>query len=735
MADTRCGARRRAFLNFMQIKTCVSLAMGLALAAAAGAATENPGYVLAKVQVYFQHDSTGPIPTPSGDPWLFSARAKTPASLVLPGGGVKALTLLTSGIYEFDQAFSTEGELNAAYPAGTYMLSGTGFSTQSYSFTGSNPFPSTIPEVTSGTWLDNVLSVDSTKDLTIDLNSFAGYGTQGVAGFESITVSSLTAGDNVSLEQTYATAAVGTSKVSSTPFTSYTIPASTLSPGLVYLVTVTYDTLTATSSTAIPSSVVSTSFTSRMDFFIGTQSSPAVPAPTVSTQPSDESVSAGGSVTLSVGVTYGGSTTAPANVAWIWHQNGVSVNFDGVNHVLGSDGSLTINNAGAADAGTYYLSVITAGGAVSSHMVTLTVTGSTPVFSQQPSSITIASGSTVVFTAQASAGSSYQWFRNGGAIPSGTGATLVINGATAANAGTYTCQASSPGGLATSNAATLTVVSTSNPGRLVNISCRATVGTGANILIAGFAVGGAGTSGSEKLLLRGSGPALAPFGVSGTLPDPQLQLYSGSNVVGSNSAWGGTASISSTAAAVGAFAWSDSSSHDAALLETLGLGPYTAQIAGESGDTGIALAEVYDATPAGTYTPTTPRIVNISARVQVGTGGNILIAGFAIGGSTSRTVLIRASGPALAGFGVGGTLPDPMLQLLSGSTVLESKSAWGGNPQISAAAASVGAFAWSSGSSKDSAILVTLPPGPYTAQVSGASGDTGVALVEVYEVP
>ena len=69
------------------------------------------------------------------------------------------------------------------------------------------------------------------------------------------------------------------------------------------------------------------------------------------------------------------------------------------------------------------------------------------------------------------------------------------------------------------------------------------------------------------------------------------------------------------------------------------------------------------------------------------------------------------------------------------ASVRESNNGWGGKEQISATAASVGAFGWSSGTSNDSAILVTLPPGPYTAQVSGASGDTGVALVEIYEVP
>ncbi len=368
----------------------------------------------------------------------------------------------------------------------------------------------------------------------------------------------------------------------------------------------------------------------------------------------------------------------------------------------------------------------------------------------QPASQTIAAGSTVVFAVGATGtpAPTYQWYLNGTAVASATGATLVVNGAGAADAGSYTCVAANSAGQVTSSPAVLTVVSTSNPGRLVNISCRAQVGTGGNVLIAGFVVGGAGTSGTEPLLIRASGPALAaaPFDVPGTLPDPELELNQSnlngtSTLVATNNGWVGNAQIGAAATAVGAFAWTNPSSHDAALLDTLD-GPYTAQVSGESGDTGVALAEVYDDTPAGTYTLATPRLVNISARVQVGTGGNVLIAGFVVGGSTSETVLIRASGPALAAapFNVPGTLPDPELQLnLSNangtSTLLASNAVWGGAPDIASAAASVGAFTWTNPSSSDSAILVTLPPGAYTAQVSGASGDTGVALVEVYEVP
>src|SRR5208283_2076949 len=97
--------------------------------------------------------------------------------------------------------------------------------------------------------------------------------------------------------------------------------------------------------------------------------------------------------------------------------------------------------------------------------------------------------------------------------------------------------------------------------------------------------------------------------------------------------------------------------------------------------------------------------------------------------------LIRGAGPALAQFGVSGTLPDPLLQLYQGgATVIGSNAGWGGDAQIALTAASVGAFSWGVGATADSALLVTLAPGAYTAEVSGASGDTGVALVEVYDV-
>ena len=156
-------------------------------------------------------------------------------------------------------------------------------------------------------------------------------------------------------------------------------------------------------------------------------------------------------------------------------------------------------------------------------------------------------------------------------------------------------------------------------------------------------------------------------------------------------------------------------------------GSRTAQVSGPAGSGGVVLVEVYDAVAS-----TQPRLVNVSARSQVGTGDNILIAGFVVDGSVAKTLLIRAVGPTLAGFGVGGALTDPKLEIFQGQTKKVENDNW--STVAEATAAAVGAFALGAGS-RDAALLVTLPPGQYSAQVSGVAGGTGEALVEVYEVP
>ncbi len=363
---------------------------------------------------------------------------------------------------------------------------------------------------------------------------------------------------------------------------------------------------------------------------------------------------------------------------------------------------------------------------------------SAPVFSNQPISVSVTGGK-VALNAVATAGSTYQWMWNGSTPVAGaTSSTLVIPDASAA-AGSYTCVATNSAGSTTSSPATVAIAATSNPGHLSNLSARAQVGSGANIIFGGFVVGPFGGPGQLPVLVRGSGPALVQFGVPGTLPDPQLQLFNAADaVLATNNGWGGDATVTSTANAVGAFPWSSSTSLDSALVETLATGGYTAQVSGHSGDTGDALVEIYDASPAGSFTTGATRLINLSARVDVGTGANVLFAGFVIAGNSALTVLIRASGPAIAAapFDVPGTLSDPQLTLQNpaNQAVLAQNISWGGDSEISNTAASVGAFTWSVPTSHDAALLITLPPGNYTAAAAGTSGDSGVAIVEVYEV-
>ncbi len=366
------------------------------------------------------------------------------------------------------------------------------------------------------------------------------------------------------------------------------------------------------------------------------------------------------------------------------------------------------------------------------------VPGAPVVFVRQPSSQTVNNGRSVVFAALAqdqSGGSlSYQWYLNAIPIPGAVDPTYLLSNAGAQDRGVYTCLATNPSGAATSNGATLDVIDSQDPGHLVDISCRSSIGTATSQLIVGFVLGGAATSGSESVLIRASGPALVPFGVNGALPDPELQLDGSGGTLATNDGWAGSAAVAAAADAVGAFAWSDPSSRDSALVEALPGGPYTAAVSGASGDSGIALAEVYDAAPAGSYQVGSPRLVNFSARAQSATNAQALIVGFVIEGTTSMTVLVRAAGPALAAFGVTGALADPQLELDGSDGTLATNAGWGGDPQIAAAATAVGAFNWPNPNSPDSAILMTLAPGAYTALVSGAGGDTGIALVEVYEV-
>ncbi len=366
-----------------------------------------------------------------------------------------------------------------------------------------------------------------------------------------------------------------------------------------------------------------------------------------------------------------------------------------------------------------------------------------PAILRDPVGVAMPAGATVAFNVSASAqpAASYQWNKDGVPVPGATGDTLVLYPLTAADAAAYTCTLVNSLGTVTSRPATLSLAraGSANPARLANLSVRSVAGTGAQTLTVGFVVGGevSGAAGTKPLLIRGAGPALAAFGVTGVLADPALKLYLGSTVIAANDNWSGDAQVAAASSAVGAFAFTSAAGKDAALYRPgFTLGAYTVQLTGPDTDapTGTALAEIYDATPPSVFTAYTSRLINVAARSVVGAGGDRLIAGFVIAGSAPKTVLVRAIGPSLAGFGVAGALADPKLELYSGTEKLYGNDDWTGAASLAVTAARVGAFMLSA-SSKDALLVVTLEPGAYTAQVSGVGDATGVALVEVYEVP
>ncbi len=360
--------------------------------------------------------------------------------------------------------------------------------------------------------------------------------------------------------------------------------------------------------------------------------------------------------------------------------------------------------------------------------------------SEHPASVTVAPGGTAQFSVQATGTGNvrYQWRRNGLAVPGGTTATLAIPFTSAANAGDYEVVVSDANGPAVSRTARL-VVEPPRPGRLVNLSVRATTRGAGGPLIVGAVVAGGG----KPVLLRGIGPALAGFGVAGALPDPRLEVYATVNgretVVAANNDWGAGGSAPALRAlfgTVGAFDLADAGSRDAALTTTLD-GARTVHVGDTADRSGVALVEVYDADPAAPG-----RLVNLSARNFAGTGEATLIAGFVISGNVPKRLLIRGIGPRLAaGFGVPGALSDPRLELFLSeggrSTLFASNDNWGeaGTAPLRSAAAQAGAFELPEASSRDAAMVITAPAGAFTAQVSGVGGAAGEALIEIYELP
>ena len=258
--------------------------------------------------------------------------------------------------------------------------------------------------------------------------------------------------------------------------------------------------------------------------------------------------------------------------------------------------------------------------------------------------------------------------------------------------------------------------------RLGNISTRGQVLTGNDVMIAGFVIGG---STNKTVVVRVRGPSLVPFGITNALANPTLRLVRSSDqaTLVINDDWG----TAPNASALAASGFAPSFSLEAAILASFSPGAYTAIVSGVGGGVGVCIVEVFELDHIELP------LANISTRGKVLTGNDVMIGGFVINGSSAQTVVVRARGPSLTPFGIANALANPQIQLVRSSdqATLAINDDWGS--ALNASAISASGFAPSD--PLESAILITLPPGGYTAIVSGVGGTTGVGIVEVFAVP
>jgi len=255
--------------------------------------------------------------------------------------------------------------------------------------------------------------------------------------------------------------------------------------------------------------------------------------------------------------------------------------------------------------------------------------------------------------------------------------------------------------------------------KLANIATRVNVGTGDNQLTGGFIVTG---NQPKKVIVRAIGPSLNQFGIGTALADPTLELHDQTGaIIATNDNWG-----DSQRAEIEATGIPPVDELESAIVRTLAPGPYTAVAGGKDGAAGTAVVELYDLNQTSNST-----LANISTRGAISPGSDVMIGGFIIFGNGGNTrVLIRSVGPSLASSGVANAMPDPTLELrdVNGTLIVENDN-WKDGPQTEIEETTL-----APANDLESAIVTTLPSGPYTAVIHERNGQSGVGLVEVYNL-
>jgi arylsulfate sulfotransferase len=252
----------------------------------------------------------------------------------------------------------------------------------------------------------------------------------------------------------------------------------------------------------------------------------------------------------------------------------------------------------------------------------------------------------------------------------------------------------------------------------LNLSTRGLISSGDNVLIGGFIVSG---TEPKTVVLRALGPSLSGFGLSNVLRDPVLRVYNSSHtLIATNDNW----QADPNHFVVESNGLVPANVSESAMARSLAPGAYTVIVTGKDPTPGIGLVELYDLSPLSDS-----KLKNISTRGSVGTLDNVLISGFIVGDVDSATVIVRATGPSLTSHGVSGVLSDPTLEIYdSTGSVIASNDNWLDNVNW----VDIRKNALSPTDERESALVLHLPAGKYTAIVRGANGATGNALVEVY---
>jgi hypothetical protein len=358
---------------------------------------------------------------------------------------------------------------------------------------------------------------------------------------------------------------------------------------------------------------------------------------------------------------------------------------------------------------------------------------------RHPQSSEVTVGSTIALSVTTASDETYvyQWYKNGVKLQNETFSTLTIFGALLSSSGRYSVVVSNPAGQVLSEAASLIVspeMSSGSRPRLANMSIRYML-SAEKPLVVGFVVGGKSPSDVLPVLIRAAGPSLRNFGILNGAEDPQLIVRMRNSIVDHNDNWNADSRVASLAASVGAFPFARGSL-DAAVASDLSHGDYTAQVQ-TNGQHGMVLTELYESSSEARFRSSTARLSNLSVRCTVGSGTDILLVGFYVVGESPITLLLRAVGPSLSQFLVPDASPDPALlvhAVSSGEPTLVAKNDdWSGSQSISEASRRSGAFELND-FSKDAALVVSLSPGPYTAQVTSRSVGEATVLFEMYEL-